>query len=324
MNRRVIRRLASPLAGALAKTPSFGWLLAAACAGLIAAPPALACSVCGCGDPLLTSSDPAAITGQLRLQLDTEFLRVDAGNDADPALTDRLKQWSYRFNAVYRPTEALSLSATLPLVSKVITTVGGGTSATASDVTGLGDVELAARYALWRRLELGNGRVQELAVSAGSSMPTGPNDLRSRGERVDEHGQLGTGAWGPFAGVHYRLEQGRWLGFGSVSARAHSENGHGYRYGAALLWSVHGQYSPSRRVVLDLGVDGRHAAADRDSGAAVQNTGGTVLSAAPGVYLDAFGGTWLFVRGQLPFHQRLRGEQDQLPTVVAGVQYQIF
>ncbi len=300
------------------------WMLAAACAASIAARPAFACSVCGCGDPLLTSNDPAAITGTLRLQLDTEYLRMDAGNDADPALTDRLRQWSHRFNAVYRPTDTLSFSATLPLVSKSIRTVGGGTSVTASDVTGLGDVELAARYAPWRRLNLGNGRVQELAVSAGTSMPTGPNDLRSGGERIDEHGQPGTGAWGPFAGVHYRLEQGRWLAFGSVSARAHSENDHGYRYGAALLWSVHGQYSPARRVVLDLGVDGRHAQADQGSGASVPNTGGSVLSVAPGVYLDAFGGTWLFVRGQVPFYQRLRGVQDQLPTVVAGVQYQIY
>jgi hypothetical protein len=77
-------------------------------------------------------------------------------------------------------------------------------------------------------------------------------------------------------------------------------------------------------VVLDVGVDGRHAAADQDSGVAVRNTGGSVLSAAPGVYLDAFSGTWLFVRGQLPFYQRLRGEQEQLPTLIAGVQYQVF
>jgi len=75
-------------------------LVALAVGALTIARPALACSVCGCGDPLLTSSDPAAITGQLRLQLDTEYLRVDAGNEADPSMTDELTQWSYRFNAV--------------------------------------------------------------------------------------------------------------------------------------------------------------------------------------------------------------------------------
>jgi hypothetical protein len=49
--------------------------------------PAYACSVCGCGDPLLASSDPAAITGGLRLQLDTEYLRV-----GDPRI-----QWTSGF-----------------------------------------------------------------------------------------------------------------------------------------------------------------------------------------------------------------------------------
>ena len=70
---------------------------------------------------------------------------------------------------------------------------------------------------------------------------------------VDEHGQLGTGAWSPFGGMHYRFEQGRWLAFAGLSGRVHSTNGHGYGYGSAVLWSVHGQYVPARRIVLDLG-----------------------------------------------------------------------
>jgi hypothetical protein len=200
----------------------------------VAPRPARACSVCGCGDPLLTSSDPAAITGRLRLQVDTEYLRMDAGNEEDPSLTDELTQWSYRFNAVYRPTDLLSLTATVPVVSKQLRAVGGGTSTTLSDATDLGDAELAARYALFRRVNLGTGRVQEVALSAGTSMPTGPNDLRAGAERIDEHGQPGRGAWAPFAGIHYRHEQGRWLAFASASGRVHSENSHAYTYGPAL------------------------------------------------------------------------------------------
>jgi hypothetical protein len=290
----------------------------------LAALPARACSVCGCGDPLLTSTDPAAINGRLRLQFDTEYLRVDAGNEGDPALTDQLTQWSYRLNAVYRPTESLSLVATLPVVSKSIQTVGGGASTPMSDVTGLGDVEVAARYALWRGVNFGIGRVQELAVTAGTSTPTGPNGLRAGGERIDEHGQPGTGSWGPFAGIHYRFEEGSWLGFASLTGRMHTENGYQYTYGSALLWSVHGQYFPTKRVVVDLGVDGRYAAVDELAGGTVVNTGGTVLSAAPGVYLNAAGGAWLFVRAQVPFYKSFRGDQDQLTSVVTGLQYQLM
>lgn len=295
-----------------------------AAAGIISAGPARACSVCGCGDPLLTSSDPAAISGLLRLQLDTEYLRMDAGSEDDPAFTDELTQWSYRLNAVYRPIESLSLSATVPVVTRRMKLVGGGASLTTSDAAGLGDVELGARYMLWRGVSLGTGRVHEVALSAGTSLPTGPNDLREDGERIDEHGQPGSGAWGPFLGVHYRYEHGRWIGFGSLSGRVRTENDHQYTYGRALLWSVHGQFFPVRRLALDLGIDGRHAAVDEEAGERVVNTGGTVLSAAPGVYLNALGGAWLFVRGQIPFHERLRGEQDVLPVVVTGIQLQVL
>jgi hypothetical protein len=297
-------------------------LCAAAVLGL--APPARACSICGCGDPLLVASDPAAITGQLRLQADTEYLRVDAGNEDDPSRTDQLTQWSYRLNAVWRPYDVLSLSATVPVVTKTIHTVGGGVPRTrTSDETGIGDVELGARWALWRQVHLGIGRVQEVAVSGGTSVPTGANGRTEAGERVDEHGQPGTGAWGPFAGVHYRYEQGPWTGFVSLSGRVHSVNGSGYRYGPAVLWSVHGQVLLAGRVALDLGVDGRHAGADQRSGEDVVNTGGTVIAAAPGVYVDAAGGAWVFVRSQIPFVKNFRGNQDQLPSVVAGVQYQV-
>ena len=108
---------------------SFAYLFLAFAA--VAAAPAWACSVCGCGDPLLAVNDPAAIAGQLRLQVDTEYLRVDAGTDGQPGFTDQLTQWSYRFNVVYRPLDALSLTATVPLVSKTMHMVGAGWTSSA-------------------------------------------------------------------------------------------------------------------------------------------------------------------------------------------------
>jgi hypothetical protein len=310
-------------------------LTATAALTLLEALPARACSVCGCGDPLLAVSDPAAINGTLRFQLDTEYLRIDAGTDGQPGSTDELTQWSYRFNAVYRPVEALSLEVTVPLVSKSIQTVGGGARVTDSSLTGLGDVEVAVRYALWTSVHLGVGRVQELALSAGSALPTGKKDARdSDGNLVDPHGQLGTGGWGPFAGIHYRLEQGDWLGFASLSYRLRTEATYfdhtRYRFGDAALWSIHGQYRPAARLALDLGLDGRDAKADRavDADGAVTervpNTGGTLLSLAPGIYFKAVGELWLFARAQVPVYKDLDGEQDVKPSFTAGLQVQVL
>jgi hypothetical protein len=300
---------------------------------------AKACSICGCGDPLLAASDPAAITGLLRLQLDTEYLRIDAGTDGMPGYTDQLTQWSYRLNAVVRPSSRLSLIATVPVLDKTIHTVGGGTDETASHLTGLGDAELGARYALWRSINFGWGRVQEIALAGGLMMPTGSSGAKTTDSTgtaipVDPHGQLGTGGWGPFLGLHYRFEQGQWLGFADVSYRMRTTgsyfDGSKYKFGDAALWSAHGQYRPIAALAVDLGIDGRYARIDEatapgNSGAGtVDNTGGLVLSAAPGVYFNAMGAFWIFARGQIPFYKDLFGEQDVHPSVAFGLQYQVL
>jgi hypothetical protein len=303
-------------------------------------PEATACSICGCGDPLLAASDPAAITGLLRLQLDTEYLRVDAGTDNSPGYTDELTQWSYRLNAVYRPINLLSVIATLPLLDKTIHTVGGGTDVTSSHLTGLGDAELGARYALWRSVNMGIGRVQEFALAGGIMMPTGANDAKTTnpntGETtlVDPHGQLGTGGWGPFLGLHYRFEQVKWLGFADFSYRVRTTgsyfDGSKYKFGDAALWSVHGQYRPIDTLAVDLGIDGRYARLDKtteagDSSArSVDNTGGLVLSLGPGLYFNAVSALWVFARAQIPFYKNLYGEQDVKPSVAFGIQYQVL
>jgi hypothetical protein len=298
---------------------------------------ARACSICGCGDPLLVANDPAAITGTLRVQLDTEYLRVNAGTDGQPGYTDELTQWSYRLNAVYRPISRLSLMVTAPLLDKSIRTVGPGVDQSDSSLFGLGDVELAARYTLWKRIGYANGRYQEIGLAAGSALPTGANDARTTDAAgnaipIDPHGQLGTGGLGPFVGLHYRFEQADWTGFADLSYRVRTTgdyfDGSRYKFGNAALWSLHAQYRVLRALAFDLGIDGRYARADQATDAdgvvtdKVENTGGTVLSAAPGVYVNAAGSLWVFVRGQIPFYKSLDGEQDVKPSVALGLQYQ--
>jgi hypothetical protein len=301
----------------------------------LAPSPARACSLCGCGDPLLAASDPAAITGRFRLQLDADLQRMDAGFEGQPGFTDQLTQWSYRLNAVYRPIEPIALSVTVPFLHKTLRTVGGGADVLASDLSGVGDLEVAVRWAPWRSVNLGLGRVHELSLALGTSLPTGSTDGKGPdGALADPHGQLGTGSWGPFVGAGYRFEQGRWLAFANASYRWRSEgtspDGSRYQFGAALLWSVHGQYRPVRRVAVDLGVDGRTASADRATAPdgvvepGVENTGGTVLSLAPGVYLNATGPVWLFVRGQVPAYQHLLGVQTVHPSFTSGFQVEVW
>jgi hypothetical protein len=308
-----------------------------AAAALLIPRPARACSVCGCGDPLLIATDPAAIAGVLRLQLDADYLQIDAANDADPAATDQLTQSSLRLNAVWRPSDRLSFSATVPVLHKVIVTSGAGPDVTASDLSGLGDVDLGVRYALWRSVQVGQQRAQELAVTAGTSAPTGQSQATDAGGAlIDPHGQLGTGAWGPFAGIHYRYEQGPWTGYASASFRVRTEASYPdpagtmkYKFGNAFLWSAHGQYLATKGLALDLGLDGRTARQDTATepgglAAPVDNTGGTVISAAPSVYWNPAGALWLFLRVQVPVYKDLVGRQDVFPSGSIGLQFQVL
>ena len=242
---------------------------------------------------------------------------------------------SYRLNAVYRPLDALAFTVTLPVVSKTIHTVGCGTSVLDSDLTGLGDIDVAARYTAWRSVSLGVGRVHEVALTVGTSMPSGNYNAKAAdGSLIDPHGQLGTGGWGPFLGLHYHFEQGNWYAFASASYRWRTEatyfDGSKYKFGNAALWSVHGRYWLGQRVALALGVDGRYAHADNAVDAdgtvvgQVVNTGGTLLSLAPGVYLRTVRQLWFFARGQVPVYKGLFGEQDVKPSVTVGFQVQIL
>lgn len=299
--------------------------LAAALALALAGGDALACSVCSCGDPLAAASEQASLANTLRTALETEWLRVRSASEAAEGAHTRLDQESIRVIAVWSPVDALNLALTVPLVRKTLVDEGGGLARVQGpDHTGLGDVELGARWFVLNRLDLGGRTRQTLALSAGTSLPTGANDLAEGGERIDEHAQLGTGGFGPYAGVAWRLQGDRLGAQASVSGRYRTENGHRYRYGEALLWSAGGEWRPFERLAATLAVDGRFAARDRDAGALASDTGGLVLAASPGVHVDVGGGAWLSLRAQLPFLTHFYGDQSVGPTVVAAVQYKVF
>jgi hypothetical protein len=284
--------------------------------------PAAACSVCACGDSLVAIAEMPGNVGQLRLSLESETLAMTAASEASPGMTDALSQYTLRLGAVWSPLDRLNVLFTLPVTRKVMRMEGMGMDRPASDETGLGDVEVGLRWFAWEGVDFGARTRQSLALMAGASVPTGPNGAAAGGVRVDEHGQLGTGGWGPYTGLFYRLAGDVWSGFATASGRYRTRNAYGYRYGEALVWSVQAQVQPLDWLVAALGVDGRAAAADRDSGATVANTGGLVLAAAPGFHLNVVKGGWLFARAQVPFYTRLLGEQTVGPVWTAGIRYE--
>ena len=296
---------------------ALGLALAACCASFGAA---RACSVCGCGDPLVAAGDSTPMVGSLRLALEAEYLSADARSDDDPSATESLTQLTLRPVAVYSPLPALNLVLQVPLVRKdwSLTAAGGNEAA---QPIGLGDLDLGARWFLWSHVQLGAGIRQELALSFGSSFPTGPDDARVDGARIDDHAQLGTGGFGPYLGALYAFHGEDWTLSADVSGRVHTVNGSSYRNGPALLWALEGQYHLGDRFALGLGLDGRYAGRDTLAGEAEEHTGGLLVSAAPSASFGLSDSWWLRLGAQLPVATKLFGVQHVGPVVSLSIQY---
>jgi hypothetical protein len=280
--------------------------------------------VCACGDPLVAATDASSTPGEARAALESEWLTATAGTEENPAVRERVEQGTLRVLGVYSPSPGLNVVLQVPLEWKR-STVLGAPAADAVTQTGLGDVDVGARWFILERSDFVAMRRQSVALSFGSSLPTGPNGARGPdGLRLDEHAQLGTGAFGPYAGLLYRVEGERWSAFASVTGRYRTENGAAYRYGPALGWTAQVQRSLGPRLAVGLGLDGRQAGADRSQGDAVPNTGGLVLAAAPSVYVGMTERLWLTVRAQVPIATRLYGVQDVGPTYAAGLQMRVY
>ena len=115
----------------------------------LAASPALACSVCGCGDPLVGVGQVAGPAGQLGLELDGQWLSQKAGGDV-PDTTDVLNQYSVLLTASYTPVANLNLVVTLPWVWKDMQMeMPDGTRMTSSNLNGFGDMQFGLRWFFW-------------------------------------------------------------------------------------------------------------------------------------------------------------------------------
>lgn len=291
-----------------------------------AADAALACSVCSRGDPIAPAADGHGQGGDLRVALDAEVLSQRSGTPGVSGMHDDLDQYTLKMTAAYSPVPSVNLVASVPFVRKRMTMEhGGGITFVASEETGVGDVEVGARWFFWESVNVGARMRQGLALSAGTSLPTGASDARPvPGLPNAQHEQLGTGAFGPYGGLAWRLQRDPWAVLLSVAGRVHGANAEGYRYGGALLWTVQGQWAPAAWLALGLGVDGHDGEGDRLHGGAVPNTGGLVLWASPSAYVNVYERLWLTARAQVPFEARLVGDQQVGTVVTLGVQYAVF
>lgn len=295
-------------------------LTAAALASVLAVP-ALACSICRCGDPTFNAlgKEGVAQTG-LRVALDWDQLKKTQGA---PEELESLRERRTTLLVAYGVSDRVALFARLPWAERELTESAEGETGRLRH-SGLADPEVYGQLQLWSsRFEGDVGVRTSLYAVAGVKTDWGENDAARRGERLDEHLQPGTGSTDWFGGLSgsHQLNPRSAL-FASAQYRHTGGNDFGYRYGRVTLLNLAYEHKLSARWDAVLEANYRHAGRDRiDAGGATDpDTGGEIVYLTPRLLFDAGHGWVLRAAAQLPLSDSgLNGRQDEKAVVNVGV-----
>ncbi len=290
-----------------------------------------------------------------RLDFESVYLTASALSD-NPASTDSesLRQINLNTTLSYAPTDDISLIVMLPLVEKYWSlsaglndgdaVVPGGSLADTGTPFGVGDVNVGVRYFFWQETDFKSKTHQALALSAGSYLPTGATNIVSgiTGNPIDTHAQLGTGAFGLYAGLLYNHVWDDFTLSANGNVVVHTTPSTNdiispvfeYTFGASYTGGVSGQLKVGDTLAAGLAVEGRYADADTEPNPNdnlaprvptwdTPHTGGTVIDLSPSLYWNVSGDSVLYGKVQIPTITHFNGSQTLGPTYVFGTQFLI-
>ncbi|HKE93093.1 MAG TPA: transporter [Povalibacter sp.] len=290
---------------------------------LFATVPALACSICRCGDPTFNALGKEGVPQSgLRIAVDGDYTHKTQG-PADER--DELTETRMTLLAAYAVSDRVALFARLPYSWRELRESEDG-DIERSQASGLSDPELYGQVRLWSSPFEGDvGLRASLYLVAGVKTPWGENDVQIDGERGDEHVQPGTGSTDWFGGLagSYQINPSSAV-FASLQYRATGRNDSGYEYGNIWLANIAVEHKFTPRLDTALELNYRNAGRDvvDREGNLDGDTGGSMLFVTPRVLFNV-GSNWVWRAGvQLPITQSgLNGEQHEDAVFSLGVTY---
>ena len=274
-----------------------------------------ACASCGCGDPTLTATGvERPYKNRVRVAWEERYGSLTMGDDVSGERTQFLRS---TLAASWSPIPRLTLGATLPWVTSWIARA----PMPRTSVTGLGDLELAARAVLFQEKSFAPHHV--IWAGAGLKFPTGYQATDSTGFQVPDDDQPGSGSWDPFAGLTYAYFSGEMTSFfASGTGRLTTAGWHGYRRGSTIGGSLAFQLQPWSWGALQLGGDFLWQASDMlSTGHGVPNTGGTTGYVMIALLANPWRDLLVRVVVDAPVIMALNGTQTVGPQVVAQISY---
>ena len=258
-----------------------------------------------------------------------EISPAEAFAEGFSAVHTEMEMDMHMFDAMYAPTDRLTLMAMLPYKTESMLHLRNDNTRFTQSADGIGDLEVMALYTVLGDIHKGGHR---LVVNAGISFPTGSINVRdhdggdpSRPLVLLEYPmQFGSGTYDLMPGLTYLGDTGRWSwGAQTIETVRFGRNYHGYRFGNRYRVSAWGAYgitdwfAPSLRLLGDWWEDVQGS----DPGLASNHTPEGRPNLRGGRRIDLlFGtnfyvprgplkGTRLMLEGGIPIYQDLDGPQ---------------
>ncbi len=297
---------------------------------LLAARSAKACSVCRGGDDrfflngaqrlgngsfilmgeYFSTSKTSALAGHEE-QTDRGLGTALSSIQQQEVMFESHHQQVFRILFLYGLTERITVLGSLPYAQNRIEEEGATETS-----KGFADPEVIAIADLFETEE---GDF-ELNATLGTRIPVGNgNQTDGSGQRLEQHLQAGTGAWGITAGVQAAHTMLAVPVFYGVSYQSNGSNSYDFSYGDVLRANVGTQVPVATgiRVLADLNL--RYAAEDNQGSEVDPNSGGTVLYVSPGLRIALPAGLALRGQAQIPVVEDLFGVQDENVSFQIGL-----
>ena len=307
------------------------YLLAATALAVLGAPAAaLACSACGCNldtdEAPTASATPPGGVWSLDERVDyvnqnSLWLGGHKASPQDPTLVEVQHNTTtiyYTTTLDYQSSGAWGANLAVPAQYRTHSTSNDGQDWTLSKSqwNELGDIRALGRYAVTASHSFG--------LLAGAKLPTGTNkDTFNRGPAsgtlVDPGLQPGTGTWDSLLGLSENGQFTDKLGWFAQELwqkplTKHDQFAEGQKVNASLGL----RYSISEIFTAQIQLNGQNRTRDHGANADIANSGGDVLYASPGLFINVTPGTALYGFIQLPVYQRVGG-LELVPDYSASV-----
>jgi len=291
----------------------------------VSAAPALACSICRCGDPTFNALGKEGVS-QSGLRLAVDWDEVDK-TQGPPDERDSLHEERVTALAAYGINDSIGVFARLPYSQRHLTETADG-EVEKNHASGWADPEFYGQVRLWSSPFEGDvGMRASLFAGAGVKTAWGQNDASSDGERLDEHVQPGTGSTDWFGGLSgsYQVTPSSAI-FVSAQYRHTGRNDAGYQYGRVSLFNLAYEHKLGAKWDAVLEANYRHAGRDEIdmTHETDPDTGGSIVYLTPRLLFNAGDGWVVRASAQIPLSQGgLYGEQHEKTVVNVGVTFLI-